>query len=118
MHPLHLIERKAFYENIHVFFSPNSFKIIVGDFNFIESDLDKFGGNSVISTDLRGLHTIHHLDVWRKNHDRQVQCTWFNSDKTIGTRLDKFFIPQELVDQTVSCEINPCAFLIMMWCNG
>lgn len=77
----------------------------------IESDLDKFGGNSVISTDLRDLHNVHHLvDVWRKKHGRQVQCTWFNSHKTIGTHLDEFFIPQELLDQTVSCEINPCAF--------
>lgn len=87
---------------------------MAGDFNCIESDRDKFRGNVTLSTNLRDLHNIYHLvDIWSKTHGRQIQCTWFNSSKTIWTQLDKFFIAQNLVSHVVGCEISVC-FLIMV----
>ena len=50
------------------------------------------------------------IDIWGKIHGNLVQCTWFNSSKTIGSRLDKFFIAQELVSTVISCEILPSLF--------
>ena len=49
-------------------------------------------------------------DIWRKIHGNATQCTWFNANKSIGTRLDKFFIAQDLVPNVVKCEILPCFF--------
>ena len=63
---------------------------MTGDFNCIESERDKFGGNVTLSNHLQDLRDIYHLvDIWYKTHGRQIQCTWFNSTKTIGSRLDK-----------------------------
>lgn len=59
-------------------------------------------------TDFRHLFKL--TDIWRKTHGRQRQCTWFNADKSIGTRLDKFFISQILVAHSKQCEILPCVF--------
>ena len=109
--PTNPTERKGFFDTLHEYFFPNSFKVVGGDFNCIESAFDKKGGNLVLSselTDFRGLHRL--VDIWRKCHGRQTQCTWFNADKSIGSRLDKFFIAQELLQQAVKCEIQPCVF--------
>lgn len=110
--PTNVTERKLFYDEIHDFFFPSAQKIIAGDFNSIESSLNKFGGseNSFSATlrDFRALHDL--IDIWRKAHGRSTFCTWFNSTKTIGSRLDKFFISSELTNPTVSCEIFPCCF--------
>ena len=60
---------------------------------------------------MKELRTVHRLtDIWRKKHGRQTQCSWFNADKSIGSRLDKFFIADDLVAKTVKCEIFPCVF--------
>ena len=75
-------ERKSFYEDLHEFMFPDSIKIIAGDFNCFESEYDKFGGNSVVSAELKDLRNLHHLvDIWRQTHGQQKQCTWFNGPK-------------------------------------
>lgn len=38
------------------------------------------------------------------------QCTWFNSDCSIGSRLDSFLVVCELLGTLTSCEISPCVF--------
>ena len=38
------------------------------------------------------------------------QCSWFNSDLSIGSRLDSFLISRELRNSLSSCEISPCVF--------
>ena len=37
-------------------------------------------------------------------------CSWFNSDMSIGSRLDSFLVVRELISSLVSCEISPCVF--------
>ena len=109
--PTNPTEGRSFFDSLPDYFFPNSIVIVAGDFNCIESERDKFGGNVTLSSDLKDLHAIYHLvDIWRKTHGRQTQCTWFNSVKTIGSRLDKFFIAQNLVSHVFSCEILPCVF--------
>ena len=49
---------------------------------------------------MKDLHAVHRLvDIWRRKF-----C------KSIGTRLDKFFIAQDLTDHTTHCEISPGPF--------
>ena len=35
---------------------------------------------------------LKQTDVWRKQHPRSREFTWFNSDFSIASRLDKFYI--------------------------
>ena len=39
------------------------------------------------------------------------QCSWFNFDLTIGSRLDSFLVTRNLLNSLLSCEISPCTFL-------
>ena len=108
--PTNPTERKDFFENLHEYFYPHCYQIIAGDFNCYESPNDKFGGNFT-PYDLKEFHTTHSLaDAWRYKHKRLAQCTWFNAAKTIGSRLDKFFVATELLTNPFSCEIYPCVF--------
>ena len=59
--PTNPAERKVFLESLPIFFMPNSSRIVAGDFNCYECDLNKFGGNSSISADLTDFHVTHQL---------------------------------------------------------
>ena len=39
-----------------------------------------------------------------------VQCTWFNANLSIGSRLDSFLVCREVASSLSSCEISPCVF--------
>ena len=109
--PTNLAEKKVFFRSLHEYFLPSDVLIIAGDYNCYDHNLDKFGGNFVPAkcvTDLRSAFSL--IDVWRKLHPRVCQCTWFNSDFSIGSRLDKFFVSKNFMPSVVSCEINPCVF--------
>ena len=109
--PTNPSESKRFFDTIPDYFFPNSIRILAGDFNCIESAADKFGGNFVPANELKDLRRIARIvDIWRKTHGNSVQCTWFNADKSIGSRLDKFFITQDLVSNVIKCDIFPCVF--------
>lgn len=90
--PVNPTESKAFFYNLHDFFIFSDIIIIGGDFNCYDCDLDKFDGNVSLATYLSEFKsTFKFVDIWRKLHRRSCQLTWFNSDHTIGSRLDKFF---------------------------
>ena len=104
-------ERKGFFESLHEYFFPDSIKVIRGDFNSIESELDKFGGNFMASMELKEFRVHNQLiDDWRNKQGRVRDCTWFNASKTIGNRLDKFFISRNLLHHVQDCEIQPWVF--------
>ena len=91
--PTNLSERKAFFDSLHEFFFPADFLVIGGDFNCYGQEMDKLGGNISIAdylTDFRS--SLGLIDCWRKLHPRSRELTWFNSDFSIGSRLDKFFV--------------------------
>ena len=101
----------VFFNTIPDYFFPNSVRILAGDFNCVESAADKFGGNFVPANELKDLRrNARVVDIWRKTHGNSVQCTWFNADKSIGSRLDTFFITQDLVSSIIRCDIFPCVF--------
>ena len=110
--PTNLTEQKCFYENLHDFFIPNTLKIIVGDFNCVKNASDKHGVVFSQPKDLIDFRTQFKLiDIWRKLHGRQTECTRFNSDKSIGTRLDKYLIDPDLSANARTCEIIPFVLL-------
>ena len=109
--PTNPSDRKSFLENVHEFFIPASSRIICGDFNCYESDLDKFGGNVNICHAISEFKNNFHLtDIWRKLHPKSREFTWFNSDLSIASRLDKFYISSDLTQFVSSSSISPCCF--------
>ena len=109
--PTNPSERKPFFESLRDYFFPNSVKILVGDLNCIKSEKDKFGGNFISAKELTELRkNLRLTDIWQKSHGSIVQCTWFNSPKSIGSRLDKFLIAHKVIPTVIRCEILACYF--------
>ena len=50
------------------------------------------------------------MDASRKLQPRSREYSWFNSDFTLASRLDKFFISSKMLSPIRSCEITPCGF--------
>ena len=109
--PTNPSDRKSFLQNVHEFFIPAGNRIICGDFNCYESDLDKFGGNVNVCCAISEFKNNFHLtDIWRKLHPKSREFTWFNSDLSIASRLDKCYISSDLVQFVCSSSISPCCF--------
>ena len=109
--PTNRLDRSAFFLSVHSYFFPGSRLIFGGDLNCYDNVLDKFGGNTSLSIDLSNFKTCFHLvDAWRSTHPRVSQCSWFNSDLSIGSRLDSFLVSREIVSSLSSCEISHCMF--------
>ena len=107
--PTNLTDRKIFFDSLHDFFFPSAALIIGGDFNCYDKALDKFGGNLSVHKDYDDLKTTFRLlDVWRRLHPNSREFTWFNSDMSIGSRLDKFLISKDLFQPSFLCDITPC----------
>ena len=110
--PTILTDRKIFFENLHEYFLPSDTRIVAGDFNCYDNQLDIFRGNFVLLTnylsDFRSLFSLS--DAWCRLHPRLCQCTWFNSNFSIGSCLDKFFVPTRFMSSFISCDITPCVF--------
>ncbi len=109
--PTNITERKSFFESLHEFFFPSDGLVLGGDFNCYDSPLDKFGGNVVIAKYLSDFKsTFNVVDVWRKLHPKAREMTWFNSDFSLGCRLDKFLLSAGRLACAKSCSISPCSF--------
>ena len=109
--PTSLTDRKAFFDSLHEFFLPADGVIVVGDFNCYERDLDKFGRNFSPANYLSDFRsTFNFVDAFRKLHPRSREVSWFNSDFSIGSRLDKFFVSRPFASFISVCNILPCCF--------
>ena len=109
--PTNLTKQKVFFENLHEFSLPSDSIVIAGDFNCYKFQTDKIGGNLSCAkylTDFRS--TFNLIDAWHRLNPRSHQCTWFNSDFSIGSRLDKFLVSQSLLSFVSNCEIKPLCF--------
>ena len=109
--PTNRLQRSLFLESVHQYFFPHGRVVLGGDLNCYDSVYDKFGGNVSLSTDLSTFKTCFNLvDAWRLKRSRVLQCTWFNADMSIGSRLDSFLVARELVTSLITCDISPCVF--------
>lgn len=106
-------ERKTFFEQLHTFFISQGDYIIGGDFNCVNSVLDKFQSNDVLSSDrvcLAALKSDFSLvDVYRKSNPRGICFTWSNSSHSQASRLDRFFVSRSLF-KCCSNKVLPCVF--------
>lgn len=92
-------------------FLPADFVIIAGDFNCYERDLDKVSGNVSVAKYLSDFRSSFHLvDAFRELHPNSREFSWFNSDCSIRTRLDNFFVSSNFVPFVQHCDISPCCF--------
>ena len=112
--PVGISERKEFFEHLHEYFYPGVAKIIGGDFNCIDSDLDQFGhataANKAGAEEVRALKSTFDLvDSWRAEHRKQKEFTWYRKDLTAGSRLDKFLVERRIKGQRKTT-IVPCVF--------
>ena len=109
--PTNITDRKRFFSDLNEYFFSEC-QIIGGDFDCIDSDRDKYGGSAaIISEDTKKLKSDFRLiDVWLCKNPTERQFTWFNSNMTIGSRLDKYFISKQLLSQVCNCQIFPCFF--------
>ena len=89
-----------------IFFS-YSRVVVEGDLNCYDSTLDKFWGTVSLSAELWNFKSCFNLiDAWRSRHAHASECTWFNSDLSIGSRSDSFLMVHELLSTLTSCEIS------------
>ena len=106
-----LTDRKVFFETIHEYCFPADAIIFAGDFNCYEHKSDRLGGNFAPAKYLSDFRkSLNLVDAWRKLHPRSREFSWFNSDFTLASRLDKFFVSSKILSSIRSCEISPCFF--------
>jgi len=102
--PAVLTDRNIFFESLHQYFIPADYIILGGDFNCYENRLDKFCGNVTIGNYLSDFgKNFNFIDIWRKKHPRVRDMSWFNSNFTIGSRLNKFFVSSNLTRFVTQC---------------
>ena len=109
--PTNLTERREFFSELHEFFIPAEGLVLGGDFNCYDSTLDKLNGNVNINNEFKDLKSTFHLvDDWRKSHPGVREFTWFNSDYSIASRLDKFYLSSNIANLFLSSSIIPCCY--------
>ena len=107
--PTNLTEGKTFFEHLHEFLWPSDSIVVGGDFNCYEKERDKFGGNATIAQYLSDFRiSVNLTDVWRLLHPRSHEMTRFNFNFSVGSRLDKFLVSSNLLQNVTSCDILPC----------
>ena len=105
-------DRKAFFDRLHTFFLPPGDLILGGDFNCIDSDLDRLNIKSDFSADKRRLSALKSdfclVDVFRKRNPKSVSYMWSNKDFSQASRLDRFFISSSLLRSVRGNKCFPC----------
>ena len=108
-------ERRRFFLSLQQFPKATEHAIMAGDFNCVaDLNLDKDGGNPI-----RGLagnkeltdwtKTLNLVDTWRAENPSTKGYTWYNSDNSIRTRIDKIFTQKRIADKTKTT-INACPY--------
>ena len=95
-------ERRNFFDNLPEYIKGHTPFIMRGDWNYIENILlDKFGGDRVSDPSalaslqelLRGMKAV---DIYRTLNPNDRLVTWYNPGKTIGCRLDHFYVSPDI----------------------
>jgi exonuclease III len=112
--------RVAFFKDLFNYFPTNNELVLCGDFNCVyDLAADRFGPSSrstvgVGDVQLRSICTAFGLtDHWRDSHPTARQYTWRNPPNTIGSRLDKFFVPNSWASDSfiTSCSLSDHDFV-------
>ena len=110
--PTNPTDRKNFDTNLQNFIDYDQNTIIAGDFNMIENTLIDRTGRNPNKTHTIGSETVkivksklNLIDIWRKNNPFQKSFTYLNTDSTVHSRLDRFYITKTI--KTTKCQIIP-----------
>ena len=94
--PNTVTDRKLFFNRLYTFFLSPGDLILGGDFNCIDSELDRLHIKSAFSTDKRCLSALKsdfcRVDIFRKRNPKAISFTWSDKDFSQASRLDRFFI--------------------------
>jgi len=112
--PTKVSQRMEVLKEIEFAFFSRRIVILGGDFNFIpNSKIDKQGGNLRYGT--KGQNLMHNycrdfllLDIWRYRNPNKKQFTWQRNN--IKTRLDRFYISDEISLNIKTCKIRTNPF--------
>ena len=89
-------DRKLFFNRLHTFFLSPGDLILGGDFNCIDSDLDRLHIKSDFSAEGRCLSALKShfclVDVFCKQNPKAISFTWSNKDFSQASRLDRFYV--------------------------
>ena len=112
-------EHEAFlldlFNSIKAFYDDEYYHVVAGgDWNFVENvSLDKKGGqNRVWEKSVNQLAKLKELfdlvDIWRVRNEDKKQYTWHsNSTPRVFTRLDRFYISDNLQSSIFNASITP-----------
>ena len=93
--PNTVTDRKLFFNRLYTFFLSPGDLILGGDFNCIDSELDRLHIKSAFSTDKRCLSALKsdfcRVDIFRKRNPKAISFTWSDKDFSQASRLDRFF---------------------------
>ena len=106
-------DRNLFFNRLHTFFLSPGDLILGGDFNCIDSDLDRLHIKSDFSADKRCLSALKSdfclVDVFRKQNPKAISFTWSNKDFSQASRLDRFYISSSLLQSVRGNKCFPCS---------
>ena len=106
-------DRKLFFNRLHTFFLSPGDLILGGDFNCIDSELDRLHIKSDFSADKRCLLALKSdfclVDVFRKQNPKALVFTWSNKDFSQASRLDRFYISSSLLQSVRGNKCFPCS---------
>ena len=91
-------DRKLFFNRLHTFFLSPGDLILGGDFNCVDSELDRLHTKLDFSADKRVLSALKSdfclVDIFCKRNPKAISFTWSNKDFSQASRLDRFlFLP-------------------------
>ena len=106
-------DRKLFFNRLHTFFLSPGDLILGGDFNCIDSELDRLHIKSDFGADKRCLSALKSdfclVDVFRKQNPKAISFTWSNKDFSQASRLDRFYISSSLLQSVRGNKCFPCS---------
>ena len=107
--PKTVSDRKLFFNRLHTFFLSPGDLILGGDFNCIDSDLDRLHIKSDFGADRRCLSALKSdfclVDIFHKRNPKTVSFTWSNNYFSQASRIDCFYISFSLLQ---SVRENKC----------
>ena len=103
-------DRKVFFDTFWHYMFHNVPLIVGGDFNCVPSvQKDKFGGDDAFGD--KGITELHSftnsnalIDIYRAKFPNTPMYTWVNGPRTIGCRLDRFYMPLSCKKSSFQCD--------------
>lgn len=111
--PQNLQESENFFHSIDEFLDPRTEPIIFGDFNMVEDLLNDRKGGTPKKRHSYGQKSLGDLvesfelvDIWRHLNPDKNSFTWRTKDNRIRSRLDRIYLPEQLISQIDNCYIK------------